>query len=137
MLRLTLAFILSPFVGLVFAMLLALWRSGNPFVHYIFELELLAAAAFTYIAVAIFGIPMLLLMLRRRWFSLSACVAASLASALVAWMAALWPFDLGTLAQHGFNFAILGITAAIISAIVFWILGVANNKALEHGLPHR
>ena len=132
MLRVLVAFLTTPFVGVAVAMLLfALW-SGNRADILLVRLELEFATIFAYVAALLLGVPLFVAMWRFRWFSLLSCVAVAVGCAVVAWLIVLWPYDAAVLQQHGVAYGMFGLLSALAAAVLFWFIAIRKNAALTN-----
>lgn len=132
MLRVLVAFLTTPFVGVAVAMLLfALWSENRADILLV-RLELEFATIFAYVTALLLGAPLFVLMWRFRWLSLLSCVAVAVGCAVVAWLIVLWPYDAAVLQQHGVAYGMFGLLSALAAAVLFWFIAIRKNAALTN-----
>ena len=132
MLRVLVAFLTTPFVGVAVAMLLfALWSENRADILLV-RLELEFATIFAYVTDLLLGAPLFVLMWRFRWLSLLSCVAVAVGCAVVAWLIVLWPYDAAVLQQHGVAYGMFGLLSALAAAVLFWFIAIRKNAALTN-----
>jgi hypothetical protein len=130
MTRTVLAFLFSPLIGTLIGasvMELAAGRSVGFDLVIIFGV---IAGFFVYPAALVVGIPALLIMRRKQCLTFAGCLATSLLSAMVAWCFVHWPFESAYFEHQGIRNAVFGAISAVIGAVVFWLVGVRNNRVL-------
>ncbi|RCS59780.1 hypothetical protein DU000_03500 [Parvibium lacunae] len=95
--------------------------------YWLFGIALFLAYLFAFLI----GLPMFVLFKKFRWLALWQVACGAAISGL---LASLLLFGTGTeyARQYGFNNMLLVITYAVITAVIFWFIGVRGNTALTN-----
>jgi len=135
MLRVAIAFIVAPVVGIFVAIPLVALGVGNQINSDLFLFYGFAGVFFAYPVLVVLGIPAFVVLWYRQWLSFQSCLLVAMACAAGAWVLVHWPFQVAMLQQQGLVNAALGLVSALVASWLFWHIAIKDNVALIRPSP--
>lgn len=135
MIRIVLAFILAPLIGMLAGLFVLATYWEEDIVSYVLSLEGVFCTTITYVAVGAVGFPGFFVLRRKQIFSLAASIIIALGCVALAALILAWAAQpkLNLVLQNLVALGSAGFFSGLTGGTLFWFLGFRSNQALTSG----